>query len=517
MKYLILKQTSIVIPDYELGDCEQLESYFTLFDRVNFQSYFYGVIYNEEKKELIIPRGVDISLVERITGRKAKVYNNADPVDHISPYNMKLLPKNKDQTSAIKFLAGLDEFKYTDNVSQLALNLDTGVGKTYCSVAYLGLISCRGLVITSAATVITQWIDRLKYYTDIKQEEILILNSSQICIRITNHNYDISKFKIILATHGTIRSFATTYGWEMVGELFKKLRIGVKFYDECHKDFSNMYYIDYYTNTYKTIYISATLNRSDHNEDFVYQLYMKNVPYINLFNPENNHTKYLALFFNSNPTHIQRNEIVDRRFGLNRPRYVEYLVNTEEYEKMLILLFTDYIFKLGYNEKCLIYIGTNEAILKTFDLIYKNFPTIIDDVGIFTSLFSNNEKYKNLDKKIILTTTKSAGEAIDIANLKMTILLAEPFKSKLIAKQSLGRTRDNDTIYIEVVDRSFKKLIDFYNLKKSVFKMYSTECIEQEISKPYLANIYNDTTEFFTYKSQEEYYNNIKSRKDISD
>lgn len=490
MKKIILMQSCIIIPDYELGECPELESYFTLFDNITFTEYLYGIIYNEELKELRIPRGLDVKFIEELLNRKAVINHKYDNFENIIPYNLKLTPRDDDQIKTIKFLSGIEEYSYTKYESQLALNLDTGSGKTYCSVVYLGMMSCRGIIITSSSAVIQQWIDRYYQYTDISRNEILVINSSKLCIRIIKNHLNIDKYKVILVTHSTLRSFASLLGWEMVGELFKSLKIGVKFYDECHKDFTNMFYIDYYTNTYKTIYISATLNRSCNKEDFVFQLYLKNVPYINLFDPDkNNRTKYIALKYESSPQAKDRQYISDYRYGINRLRYIDYITSNEEFYKMCLYVFNLIYTKLIDDEKCLIYIGTNEGIIKVYKWFCEMYPYNIEDIGIFTSILPNKEKYTQQNKKIILTTTKSAGEAIDIQNLKITVVLAEPFKSKVIAKQSLGRTRNNNTLYIELVDVSFKKLIDYYNFKKSVFSKHATSCISTKIDKNFLNDV----------------------------
>ena len=77
-------------------------------------------------------------------------------------------------------------------------------------------------------------------------------------------------------------------------------------------------------------------------------------------------------------------------------------------------------------------------------------------------------------KKLLLSTTKSAGEGEDIKGLKMTILVAEPFKSEVLARQTLGRTRDRDTMYVELVDMGFKQIKKFYYNKLAIFNKYAT-------------------------------------------
>ena len=60
--------------------------------------------------------------------------------------------------------------------------------------------------------------------------------------------------------------------------------------------------------------------------------------------------------------------------------------------------------------------------------------------------------------------------------------MAEPFKSEILAKQTLGRTRNPNTECIEVVDDGFRSISRFYNAKKPIFSKYATECREIKIS-----------------------------------
>ena len=128
--------------------------------------------------------------------------------------------------------------------------------------------------------------------------------------------------------------------------------------------------------------------------------------------------------------------------------------------------------------KCLWYIGTNNAILKVRDWIYDNYPELVRQVGIYTTLTPKEHKREQLDKKIILSTTKSAGAAMDIKGLVETVNLAEPFKSRVLAQQSFGRTRADNTIYKDLVDMGFSQSRAYYNHKKPVFSKYATSCKE---------------------------------------
>ena len=127
------------------------------------------------------------------------------------------------------------------------------------------------------------------------------------------------------------------------------------------------------------------------------------------------------------------------------------------------------------NGRVLMYIGTNEGILRVYHWLGTNYPEFLGDIGIFSSLVSNDQKLEEKKKKILLSTTKSAGLGEHIEGLKMTILLAEPFKSEIVARQTLGRTRDDNTVYIELVDMGFKYIRRFYYNKLPIFNKYAKD------------------------------------------
>ena len=67
---------------------------------------------------------------------------------------------------------------------------------------------------------------------------------------------------------------------------------------------------------------------------------------------------------------------------------------------------------------------------------------------------------------------------MDIKYLVETVNLAEPFKSRVLAQQSFGRTRGDNTIYKDIVDMGFPQTRAYYNFKKPVFTKYATSCKE---------------------------------------
>ena len=273
-------------------------------------------------------------------------------------------------------------------------------------------------------------------------------------------------------------------GVESKNKEFDHIRVGLKFYDEAHTNFDNMCMIDFFTNVYKTYYLTATPARSNDEENKIYQTSFKNVLAIDLFHEDTDpHTHYIAMRYNSRPS-PQVISACKNKYGLDRNKYTNYIVTNDNFMYMACIVF-DFIFTniLKHPEdKLLVYIGTNNAISVFYQRIIEIFPALKGNVGIFTSIVSDEDKEYALTRKVILSTTKSAGAAMDIPNLKCTLVLAEPFKSAVLAKQTLGRTRAKNTYYIEIVDKGFINCNKYFLQKRNIFQVFAVDCKLVDIS-----------------------------------
>ena len=473
MNKIDIYRTHIEINDYDLGDCPPIEKTFSIFDIITHRRVPKGMIYNPEKRVLMLPRGIDIGYLERMLQVEPHVITEIDPVGETGQIMLKYKPRDEVQKEAIKFMLSSGQYRRNETSTMMSINLNTGKGKTYCAIAVMAFLQMRSIVITDSVGWLNQWKNFIIEYTDIKPEEIYLISGAPSLVML--YNRDISQYKILLSTHSTLKSIGDKQGWDKITDFFRYCQIGAKFYDEAHLNFDNMFQIDCYTNTFISYYLTATPGRSDQNEDQIFKLYFKNVPSINLFDEDNDpHTKYAAIRFNSHPTPMDISDCKGQ-YGLNRIAYIDYLIRTENFEKILIILVNMAIKKPG---KHLFYIGTNDAIKYVRQLIYKNFPSLVGNVGIYTSIIPADKKKAELEKKIILSTTKSAGAAMDIKGLVEVVNLAEPFKSRVLAQQTLGRTRADNTLYKDVVDNGFFYTKRYYEHKKPVFDKYATECVE---------------------------------------
>lgn len=487
MNDIIVRHSSIQITNYTLGECEKLENIFSIFNRINFTKYPLGIYYEEDTKILYIPRGVDIGYIENLFGKKAKIDTKPQQYEILeTPLMLKKLPRDDTQSTSLRFMIGLGEYKAMSYKSQQSLNLSGGKGKSYISIATIAYFQIKSAIITYSLNWLNQWRDYFLEYTDINKSEIKLINSSSTIKKIIDNPSYAKKYKIFLFTHSTIKSYAETYGWNSITKLFENLKIGLKFYDEAHLNFENMYMIDFFTNVYKTYYVTGTLNRSSEDEDAIFSLYFKNIPAIELFDEENDpHTEYIAVKYNSRPSAKQISNCRNK-YGLDRNKYANYVINQPNFKRMIKLLLELFIYKLS--GKALIYIGTNDAIIHFKNWLEEEFPELVNNIGIYTSLTNGSNKQDQLEKKIILSTTKSCGLAMDIHDLRLTINAAEPFKSKVLAKQALWRTRSDNTFFIELIDMGFRQCKKYYYYKKEVYEKYAISVNESSFSDDELIN-----------------------------
>ena len=200
MSKIIVKHSRIEIHNYEIGDCPKLEYFFTIYDPLT-HSYFYkGLEYDQEKKLLILPRGLDIGWLEHALNADATLDTKYDEFEYLEePVMITRTPRDNEQKEALRFILGKAEYHSNNSKSQLGVNLNTGKGKTYVTVTAISYWLVRSIVIASNKGVINQWRDRILEYTDIKPREIYIIEGSASIERL--YNKDLSQYKIFLALH----------------------------------------------------------------------------------------------------------------------------------------------------------------------------------------------------------------------------------------------------------------------------------------------------------------------------
>lgn len=462
-----VKHTSIVVPNYNLGDSEKLENMLSVWNDVYFRHDNVGFSYNEEKKELLLPRGLDLNYLENHFQRPLSMEYKADPSEQAS-YKLKVEPRSDIQRKSISFLLGEGDFAYTKKHSQLTLNLDTGDGKTYCVIAALTFMRTKSMIISHKDNIKSQWKESILKMTNIDEKYIFNIDGSATIKKILK--LDKLPYKIYLVNHRTISSFAKKHGWDQVTELFKKLEIGVKVFDEAHLEFGNLIKTDLHTNTKKTIYLTANFERSEYKENKVFNLCFKNIAKygIETKKEKRRHINYVSVFFNSKPSLEDRASMRGRKGWFDKNKYSDYLINKPVFFDVLHWLIKFFNDKEGKMLIMMTKINATEAVYDYITNVVEN-----KTVGIYNSTVSDEEKEKVKEKDIISSTPKSLGTGTDIPGLRFAINV-EPYTSPVSANQGAGRLREYGdteyTFYLELVDEGFPDIVNMHKKRLPVFK-----------------------------------------------
>ncbi len=480
MTQIKAKHTSIIVPNYTLGSNEKIERMLSVYNEVYFRWEPIGFMYNEDTRELYLPRGLDLGYIENEFHMNVSVDSKHIPFE-TSSFRLKVEPRNNIQRKSISYLLGNGEFSYTAKHSQLALTLSTGVGKTYVVIAALSFLKMKSLIITHSESIKSQWKAAFLKNTDIDEKFIFNIDGSNTIKKIMKLNK--LPYKVYLVNHRTLYSYAKKNGWSAVGELFEKLKIGVKVFDEAHLEFDNLMKIDLNTNVKKTFYLTATFERSQFKENSVFNLAFKNiVKYGEETRKElRKYIIYIPLLFDSNPSMVERASIRGRRGWFDKNKYNDYLIQKEIFFDVLKYLINFFSETEG---KKLIMTSKIDSTKVVRDFLSETYPNF--SVGLYNSQITDDDKIKALDADIISSTPKSLGTGNDIPALRVVVNF-EPYSSNISANQYSGRLREYNstdyTFFIEPVDTGFPDIVRMYKKRLGNFKKKCAKIVTVKYNK----------------------------------
>lgn len=441
---LDIYNTHMELYPYKKDDYPIIEDMYTATDKFTGNDFPCG--YMIEDGKLFLPRGTPISKIEMITETKANFIKDSDPSSEMKRQHYSLYdPRNKIQEESIEFL--------TSEGKQLALNLKTGLGKTFC-VAYSSTkLKLKTLIITPNEGLKQQWISTYHKMFDYRPSELMNIAGSNIINAIMEDM--VEPAEVYFVNHQTLRSYLTSNNGYMLHKFFKKLNIGIKVYDESHMEFANILLIDFFSNTDRTWYLTATFDRSDKTESRCFKTAFNSVSgYGETQSAEviDKHVIYHVVNINSRISPKDRAKVIGYQ-GMSSISYGKYAFLTDEndtaYKTILNILN-----KLDNIEgKILIFIPLIEAVDEVVKKLKKDYPN--KTVGAFHSKLSKEDKESSEKKDIIVSTIKSTGTGKDIAGLR-AVICAEPIASKVVTEQMIGRLRpyakDKDTFFFDIVD-----------------------------------------------------------------
>lgn len=340
------------------------------------------------------------------------------------------------------------------------VNLQTGFGKTLLSVYLVSVIKYKTLIMCFSTEILDQWAKTIHDKTNFDCDRLLLINNSKILLNILEGKFNTDDFDIIMCTPGLIMSFAKKYGLESLEPLFTKMGIGLKIFDEAHRNKANIVKINALTNVKYTLYLSADFGQSDRDIEIMYYKIFKHCKILradedSMFDMR--YTKAIIVEYNTEPTLIE-SESIKNKYGFSPQYYMTYQFN----KGMIIDVIYYLIDKIdSINDK-------HHRIL----ILFKNIDhvdTMLEKcqerygdnhiIGRYHGNVSTEEKECTLQcADIIISTYQSFGTGIDVSNIKYVISTNQC--NKIEDNQAAGRARPmkdgSDVFYFMLIDKGFK-------------------------------------------------------------
>lgn len=447
--------THYCVPNYNLGDNPKLEEMLSLWDDVYYKRIPLGYTYNEKYKCLLLPRGLNTFFVENKLQDSIYVDTTCNPFEKIF-FKLKCEPRDNRQRLNIAFLIGDGDFKSNIEKSQLALTADTGEGKTYSLIAALSFLQMKSIIITPNQRIKQQWFDSFDKFTSLGEDDVVEISSSKFIEKMMSGSKN--PHKIFICNFNVIVAFAKKHSWNALNDAFIAMGIGLKVYDEAHLWMAKVLMIDMYTNVKKTIYLTATFDRSNPKEKTIFDLVYNTVPKFNSRSKIKATKKQMVLItikFNSKPDFDDLTKCKTKK-GFNLNWYSDYIKNKQIYYD--VILYALNLLKSKGGKVMLL-----STKIDTVDEVSSFVKNSFDDKKTIALHSKTPEELKQKleEMDIICSTPKTAGTGFDLYGLR-SLAMTEPYSSEITANQITGRLRYNEdfdyTFYVEFIDTGFKEI-----------------------------------------------------------
>jgi len=438
-----VRETDFVLHPYKKGDCKELESrlrsiatYLPKFIREASKKEFFRI--DKDRGCMHIPKGHGLAPILSILennniGVKYGVYTNDtyEPAD--APFLVMkegIEPRNDMQRESIDFLLSKGNYTHLKDRSQRLLELATGRGKTFVSIAAAASIGQRTIVFCPIGKVSKQWVESFMDFTDMRPSRIKLVNGTDNLITLGVKKK--IKKDVLIISLATASKLATEEP-ELFRRIMNNIAPGLIIRDEVHKQIMRVVNLDTMTTAPQNFYLSATANRDSDEEEI----------------EELGHDKHKKEIFRLGKlfTSVGYSQLFIKKYS-------------EIYYKLLMQVLKKPVEVIQHDptKKISIFLSSKEEIDEVTKVLQNTFKDIGVTVGRYHSNVSDKEKDITLACNIIVTTSKSLGTGSDVKGIKYQIDMYPP-KGKGELIQRSGRPReinDDEVFYICVYNTSIK-------------------------------------------------------------
>lgn len=469
---IVIRRGHIAITNYHLGDNPAFEKSLSIWNEMTYQYDVIGFHYVEYCKELRINRNYDmLRLCKMFPGVKAVMDDRSFKSDYV---NVKLFtgPKDDIQKLCIAFIAGMGKYDYTNSYTQKFIRLRPGSGKTYSMCAATAYFGARTVVVMPMSVLIEQWVDSYTTFTDIKAEEILVVQGSKKCEEIRKGKH--TDKKVFLFIIDTIVSYNERYGDAKTTEMLEMTHAYLMGVDECHLNFKALSTLIALQDFPMTIWLTASPDRTERKESWIYKTVFHDVPQFgeNIFHKDEKYLNVIIKEYRFVPEARQVNRI-NTKMGLNTKLYeMALLSSTKEdiasFENSLRTMLDWAKGLMKPEHRMLLLSNTIEGAEYLTMQAKKIFGS--DDVGLYYGTMKKADKKESITKRVICATASSCGTGFDMPGMTICMNILS-YGSKVMATQLSGRVRKprdgSPAIYVEFVNVGYYKCYNQYKSRKS--------------------------------------------------
>ena len=213
-----------------------------------------------------------------------------------------------------------------ENAKSWFVYLSQGLGKTLLSVYLIGHFHTKTLIMCYKRSILNQWMITMQKKTTIHPDRILLIGTGELLRQIEFEGYPVEQYDVFLCTPGLLTRYAKEVGYEHLNVLMETMGIGLKIFDEAHRNITNMIKLNAYTSVRHTLYLSGDYAQSNRVKQELFYRMFHDTPVIRPTEELMNSLKYtvaVVVKFNSHPSELEKLSIYTRR-GVSFFEYMKY-------------------------------------------------------------------------------------------------------------------------------------------------------------------------------------------------
>lgn len=331
------------------------------------------------------------------------------------------------------------------NYPEMFVNIPTATGKTVLGVYYIALMKIVSLVVCPSSTILDQWVNTLNRMGFKGRFKILGSSAQLEDIHKGKLKYDSD---VYLITPMLMTTYGNKHGFSKLGEVFAKLRIGMKFIDEAHKNLGATVRLNAVTSFYKTVYLSADFYRaSSYTRNQFFDVFY-HVPVIKMSNEEIEELKHINAIvypFKSNPSLVEAANVVSQgRYQWSHWEYARYEFSNGKIMDLIDKIVSKIIHDSENSDKPTYKILILTLMVEHVDMIYDVLKKKYGKqrtIGRFYSTLSEEEKENGKSSDIIVATYQAFSTGIDIVLPNIQHVISTSPVDVIMHNQSAGRCR----------------------------------------------------------------------------